>query len=293
MRAEIQNFLKDFVSPSTKSTYSYVLNSFANSVNDKPLIKITPSEVEHYINRIIKEHGVVSNTTKVHQTVLKAFFKKHNRLDLIETLKKFKIQTPEQQIISPEMIITKEEYEKLLKATECIRDEIILCMFWETGARLSEIVDIKTNNILKIEIENEETGEMETRHIIVVSGKGRKGKGKKSRQIPFTEKTFTKIQDYIKDQNPKGTIIGIKKNGVSKLLLKLCAKAKIRALHIHLFRHTFCTRMANKDVSIFKLKAMTGHESTKTLERYYHATPEILIKEFDRVTGKTKEAFEK
>lgn len=41
----------------------------------------------------------------------------------------------------------------------------------------------------------------------------------------------------------------------------------------HALRHTFCSRLVQKGVSLIQLKALSGHSSTQILERYSHLAP--------------------
>jgi len=84
--------------------------------------------------------------------------------------------------------------------------------------------------------------------------------------------------------------------------LKACKLAGIESLRIHDLRHTFGTRAADAGVPLPAIRDVMGHKSTKTTERYTHATdagkrraveaaerkPGKLVKIWSKVAGGRK-----
>jgi len=89
---------------------------------------------------------------------------------------------------------------------------------------------------------------------------------------------------------------------IRKGWLKACELAGIENLRIHDLRHTFGTRAADAGVPLPAIRDVMGHKSTKTTERYTHATdagkrraveaaerkPGKLVKIWSKVAGGRK-----
>jgi integrase len=79
-----------------------------------------------------------------------------------------------------------------------------------------------------------------------------------------------------------GKVFGFKCDHYSKAFLKACHKAEISDLHVHDLRREGCSRLLEKGLSIFEVKAISGHSSTKMLERYVKIYTDELFNKLDR-----------
>src|SRR5512134_4074659 len=101
-------------------------------------------------------------------------------------------------------ILFKEQYKALLyEASDNIRDYAIIETFLQTGIRLSELVNLKLDDI-----------DFEHRILTV-----RQGKGKKDRQIPLVDEAVKALRNYIRYRNTElildDDIFFLAKNGTS------------------------------------------------------------------------------
>lgn len=115
-------------------------------------------------------------------------------------------------------------------------------LFFLTGMRLGELVDLKPENVLADKI--------------ILTGKtGR-------RTIPIT--------DPIREIIARGRVFNYNYNALSGAL----RKHSISATKI---RHTFATTLVKKGISIYIVSKLMGHKSVKTTETYYaHLAPEEI-----------------
>ena len=74
---------------------------------------------------------------------------------------------------------------------------------------------------------------------------------------------------------------------ISKCFKKAVRKAKLNELiHLHTLRHSFASNLVKKDVSLYIVKELLGHNDITTTQVYSHLTIESLrsaVKVLDRV----------
>jgi len=154
-----------------------------------------------------------------------------------------------------------------------IIDKAIIELFYSTGIRLSELINLKLNNI-----------NFNKKTIKVF------GKGSKERIVPFGEKAEIALKNYmiIRDicNTGKSEILFLSNAGnklypmqVSRLIKKnLSLVTELKKKSPHVLRHTFATHLLDKGADIRAVKDMLGHESLSTTQVYTHLTPEKLKK---------------
>ena len=149
---------------------------------------------------------------------------------------------------------------------ETLRNVVVLELLFSTGARVSEIADLKTENI-----------QLSTGEISI------KGKGDKERVIQICnieamnciKKYFNLFKNEIKlsggyflvnrfgNKLSDQSIRGIVKN--------VCKKTKIiKNITPHVFRHTMATLLLENDVDIRYIQTILGHSSINTTQIYTH-----------------------
>lgn len=168
-----------------------------------------------------------------------------------------------------------EEIKRLLKAvldTEDefyrLRDYAIIMVFLNTGLRLSELVNMKIDDIDGDEV-----------HII--------GKGNKERVVFLNDSVLSALKDYLKVRpdtdvenifvNKKGdNFLGTR--GVQYMLNKYLKKAGLSNEYSpHSLRHTAATLLYQYgDVDIRALQVILGHESVSTTQIYTHVDSKQL-----------------
>lgn len=153
------------------------------------------------------------------------------------------------------------------------RDRLIICFFYETGIRLSELINLRNQDIDLM------------RMTIKVTGKRNK-----QRVIPFGENLKNEITEYLQTRNNATTsdctAFFVKKNGeklsqsiVYKLVKQNLSKVvSIKKRSPHVLRHSFATSMLNNGADLESVKELLGHESLTTTEIYTHTTFEELKK---------------
>jgi len=219
-----------------------------------------------------------SDTTTVRTIVsIKQFFK----FLLIEKIIK---EDPSSQIQTPKMkksipgVISLEEVESILNSPdestpEGIRDLAMLELLYATGIRVSELINLKQNEV------NFEMG-----FIIVY------GKGSKERIVPMGTQAQEKLKFYMANSRPallkqresKELFVtrrgkGMSRQGFWKLIKSYALKSNItKPISPHTLRHSFATHLLERGADLRAIQIMLGHSDISTTQIYTHVESERL-----------------
>jgi site-specific recombinase XerD len=173
-------------------------------------------------------------------------------------------------------VLYKEQYKALLyEASDNIRDYAIIQTFLQTGIRLSELADLRVDDV-----------DVEHRVLTV-----RQGKGKKDRQVPLVDDAVKALRNYMRYRNTQliveDEVFFLAKNGMSLsvstvkyLVAKYVKKAGIRTkVSVHTLRHTFDAHKADKHMSLATLQELMGHKKKETTLKYIHLAKTNLRQE--------------
>ncbi len=145
---------------------------------------------------------------------------------------------------------------------EGLRDELMFEIFYQTGIRLNELINLKETDV------NEQ-------NIKVL------GKRNKERLIPISATLFQQIQVFI---NEKRKLVGetkfliVLKNGnklyptfvYRKINAYLGQATNLDKKSPHVLRHTFATHMLNRGSGLETLKDLLGHANLTATQVYTH-----------------------
>lgn len=233
--------------------------------------RITENQIREYYEYLrVKPKsngkGIISQS-HIHSQLLaiRLFFEYLQRLGKIKrnpyTLK---VKSP---VKSQRNILTQNEIQTLYKTTQNLEEIILLHLCYGCGLRRSEAQDL---NIKDVNFEQK---------LLFV----RRGKGKKRRVIPLTEKITTDLQayyrqnDFYRNGNQEAFLINIQGNRVNgttiyKAFKKLLQKAKINTsdknICLHSLRHSIATHLLENEMSIEMVRNFLGHQNLKTTQIY-------------------------
>lgn len=169
-----------------------------------------------------------------------------------------------------------------------IRDRFIMLFLFSTGARLSEMLDLKIKDIV---LENEYP------YIIVT------GKGNKTRVVPLTEILVENLKYYLnlyhnvgsKDNYLfytvlKGQMFRMSDDNVQRIVKKYGDKARmidktLPNIHPHIFRHSFGAIMYRQGLSLPEIAKLMGHEQLSTSEIYAETDVDMLNKALSKISN--------
>ncbi|MEM1408762.1 MAG: tyrosine-type recombinase/integrase, partial [Bacteroidota bacterium] len=162
------------------------------------------------------------------------------------------------------------------------RDKLILELLYNTGTRLSEIINLKESDV-----------NLTNGTIKVI------GKRNKERIIPFSKSLIAVIDGYQKSkkesisQNDNAFLI-VTDTGdqcypmlvyrTVKKYLNLFTTIEKRSPHV--LRHTFATHLLNKGAELNAVKDLLGHSSLAATQVYTHNSMDKLKAAFDQAHPK-------
>lgn len=211
-------------------------------------------------------------------SVLKAFFR-------FLKLKNYIKRNPASGLMFPKLPkplpvnLTAPELETLLeeKGTINLRilDKAILELFYGTGIRLSELINLKLNDV-----------NFYNNTVKVF------GKGSKERIVPFGKKAYTALKNYLEIREicdlKKSEYYFIDSKGnklypmkVQRIIKKdLTLVTKVNKKSPHVLRHSFATHLLDSGADIKSIQEMLGHSSLSTTQIYTHISLDKLKKAY-------------
>jgi len=153
---------------------------------------------------------------------------------------------------------------------EAIRNIAIIELLFNTGARVSEISNLRVDSV-----------DLDAGSILI------KGKGSKERTVQIcnkeTIKALAHYDDLCKDRiASRGGVFLVNRLGrklsdqsIRAIVKKIVENTTI-SKHItpHIFRHSLATLLLEKDVSLRHIQTILGHSSITTTQIYTHINPE-------------------
>ena len=259
----------------TITSYSNDINQFFLFLSEEYKITSELSEVNFQIVRSwiasLLEQGVTPRSVNRKISTLKTYFKFLIREGVIQESPMLKVVAPKSKKRLP-LFVEEDQIESLLNGVEFDdgfigeRDKLIIELFYVTGIRLSELINIKIsdinfdNNLIKV-----------------------LGKRNKERLIPLSSRIVKELQFFIENykiDNYLFTNLGGTKV-YTKLVYRVVNKyiGKISSINKkspHILRHTFATHMLNHGADINAIKELLGHANLSATQVYTHNTIEKL-----------------
>jgi site-specific recombinase XerD len=234
-----------------------ILNLFTGSTS------VTYQELEDYFTE--RRKVLKPSSMAYERGVYKSFF------EYIQKIKKVPMEFDYSVIKrgrAPELevkFLTREQVSRAIKKMSNPQDRLITAVLFETGMRISELVNLRVEHIHLNEIRV-------------------RGKGGFSRLVYVTDHlSFLLNQHLIKNQITRGIIFKPLMHGgeiyatdsVRQRLKKAFAEVGIE-MHPHMLRHGFATDLLLNKADLRTTQKLLGHKSLETTQRYTHVTDNFL-----------------
>ncbi len=263
------------VSIETKKAYQSDLMQF-NKFFKKELYDITKEEIDMYL-QYLSSYKQSSKLRKV--SAIKSFNKYllingygfNKYIDLLKLNKK---------VTKLPNFLSQQEITRLMDSLEDItpidiRNKAMFEVIYSTGMRVSELVNIKINNL-----------NIDNKIINVV------GKGNKERIVILNEQALKSLKLYlfkirVKLLNDPTDYLFINKNGepISRQSFYYIVKKTTKLIGLnnvspHIFRHSIATHMINSGADLRMIQMILGHSDISTTEIYTHVNSDDLHKSY-------------
>ncbi len=187
------------------------------------------------------------------------------------------VETPKLWKRVPE-VLSATEIEAIIDAAQgrdwqAVRDYAILELFYASGMRVSELSDLRTENI-----------DLEAGYVRCL------GKGNKERIIPIGRRAKQAVSRYCgkvrgkltKGQEPAHLFLSrlgrrISRQSIWKIIKLYARKANVKKeIKPHTLRHTFATHLLENGADLRSVQEMLGHADISTTQIYTHVDRERL-----------------
>ncbi len=272
--------LEKNLSKNTVSSYKNDISSFISFLTtrgkDDPSI-ISSNDISGFF-KTLKELGLSGASSARYFSSLKGFF-----LYLLKN--KYILKNPIEKITAPKIakrlpgVLDVNEIDKILSKPDVkeklgLRDKAMLELFYACGTRVSELIDLKVNDLF---FDDE---------IIRVFGKG-----SKERLIPIGSSAIKWVGEYLKKSRPllmkksksennlflnsRGSKLS--RMGVWKIIDRYVKEAGIeKDVHPHTFRHSFATHLLEGGADLRAVQEMLGHADISTTQIYTHVDRDYI-----------------
>ncbi|MDD2504732.1 MAG: tyrosine-type recombinase/integrase [Bacilli bacterium] len=266
----------------TKTNYELDLSKYELYLKEKKLdyLKMEYKDISDYII-FLKKSNYKPKTINRALSTLRSFYKflvneqiiKNNPFDLVKGMKEEKRLPNYFKYKDFKVMIDSLKEEKPLNN----RNKLILELLFATGVRVSELVNIKIEDI-----------EFNKRKIKIC------GKGNKERFVFYGSYCNDILNKYLNEDrrlllknketdyllvNHLGT--KLTDRGVRSIINKIIKKAEIHfKVSPHTFRHSFATMMLNEGCNIKSVAELLGHSNLNTTSIYTHLTNEEVRKAY-------------
>ncbi len=271
-------FISDFLnylqvekrySAHTIIAYQNDITEFQNFTNPLSLVEVNHQTVRSFIH-FLKEESLTNTSVNRKISSLRTFYKwleKNHQIEKNPLSKTFLLKQPKRlPTFIQEGDIEPQKLTDLFHASSFNdkRDQLMIELFYQTGVRLSELIELKISDVQNATI-----------RVL--------GKRNKERIVPISTDLVRSIQLYIVDRNMlevKCQNLFVKDDG-NKLYPKFVYRkinyylgmlTNVEKKSPHVLRHTFATHLLNNGAGIEAIKSLLGHADLRATQVYTHNT---------------------
>ena len=263
------------LSPKTITAYRDFVSPFIAALSpDKPFLDIQQSDIQQYLLTLLKK-PLSKSTRATYIRHVKIFLRwAQNEYTASYDAKKIKVpKSPKREV----RIYTESEVNAIFSSITAesdwlvFRNKCIIALMYDSGLRRAEVCTLRRSKI----------SYADNRMVV-------RGKGDKERTVPLGSLTAYFMKEYIASCPYSSDALFVNRRGepltgnaVKLMVSKLADKLPFE-LSSHKLRHNFATNYCidqyehNRQVDIYRLMYLMGHEDVETTQRYLHFAYEII-----------------
>lgn len=281
MDAHLEAFLEYLahekgLSKNTLAAYRRDLEQYIAYLQKKkfsPLQQATRQQVMSYLLSL-QEQGKAATTISRHVASLRSFYQFLIRRELISTDPTLLLETPKLERKLPQ-VLSIAEVDRLMSSPDLStplgqRDRAMLELLYATGIRVSELVNLTTDDCI-----------LDMGYIRCM------GSGGKERIIPLGRMAKEQVKDYLvngrsyflKNNKEEKTLFlnhrgePLSRQGFWKIIKKHAQKAGIKkTITPHTLRHSFAIHLLENGADLRAVQEMLGHADLSSTQIYMHMT---------------------
>ena len=260
----------------TRTSYQTDLIQFENYIsstyNFQQISLISHVHIKSWLVKMINE-GVKNRSVARKISTLKSYYNFLLREQIVLVNPLTKVQTPKIEKRLPEFVETESMVNLFDESSlnpyfktdfEGKRNKLIVLLFYTTGIRLSELMNLTESNI-----------DFYKKQIKVL------GKRNKERIIPITTELILLIKDFQIDKTElkfenQYLLTTNKGDQIYPKLIYNCVKTHLSLVTTlskrspHVLRHTYATHLLNQGAELNAIKELLGHSSLAATQVYTH-----------------------
>jgi integrase/recombinase XerC len=270
------------LSAHTVTAYEHDLAQFIFFLEEKLDIRklqdVHSGDIRAWVISLMEDESLQAKSVSRKISAVKAFYRYKLKTNEIQTNPTLVVHAPKLQKKLPQYV-EQRDMDHLFtdipfeETFEGLRDRTILELFYATGMRLSELLNLKAQDI-----------RFQDNTIKVL------GKRNKERLIPFGNRLSDLLTMYLENLGKKfvdgieNNFIFVTANGKQlypKAVYRIVRKyldmvTTIEKRSPHVIRHTFATHMLNNGADLNAIKTLLGHSSLAATQVYTHNSIEQL-----------------
>lgn len=176
------------------------------------------------------------------------------------------------QVRNPEsipIVLSKAEVERLLAASEDLKQKALISLAYSAGLRVGEVIRLKVTDILS------DRGQIRIQN----------GKGDKDRYTLLADQTLKTLREYYRAEHPKDWLfpgilpgqpmsVSAAERSFQRVRDRVGINPKAR---IHSLRHSFATHLHEAGTDIRYIQELLGHVDIRTTQRYIRISKRNLV----------------
>ena len=239
----------------TIKSYLFYINQFLNTIKISPT-RLTSGDFQSYLDNY--NFTSVSQQNQVINAIRFLY-----KFGLEKKYDKVSFKRPKSEKKLPK-VIDGEFIKQQLSKIENIKHKSILTLTYSVGLRVSEVVNLKIEDI-------------DSKRMIIHI---KNAKGRKDRIVPLSQTVLELLRNYFTVYKPKTylfngqTSLKYSPNSCNKIVKKYLGEN----YHIHQLRHSCFTNLLEFGVDLRIIQKIAGHSNVKTTEIYTHVSNQLLSK---------------